>query len=322
MVMLIGTICSLGLVETTISRYQLIIRGCRVDMRLYTAYENGAYVAMDILRAFSFFLFMLDTVFFREPYQSSASWKSGCVWLILVILIPALLAGCNAMAGHYRDINFVKLCDNKNLKPLVTKFHTVSKALVLFAHLVSSFSAVAILHNARRKWKDGAKEIKAKEWNGDTNRLTETVSDTFMELYINCAELKRATESEYKALKQWFMIMYFMYIIFLLVQMVHVLVVLIPEKVNWFDFAHSMLNISIYIMSFFFPYYTACSLHVACQSYHRKMISAYLAIKLKEEVERSNQPKIIVTYLCEPNKYNANLKTLLLLYLLMMNVHP
>jgi hypothetical protein len=103
----------------------------------------------------------------------------------------------------------------------IVKVHTTAKAFVFFSTLVESLFAVCIFYSAVCKWKEGVKRISAKKWNGKTEDLKNTVYLTFLELYNTGIEVGRSTNLEQKALKRWFVLMYFTYLIFILVQVVH-----------------------------------------------------------------------------------------------------
>ena len=99
------------------------------------------------------------------------------------------------------------------------------------------------------------------------------------------------------------MLMYFTYLIFILVRVVHILLVTltVSEEIKYLDLIHSLLYILVYAIGFFAPYYAATWLHVACQRYHKKMIDAYLEVQITEKVQRGDgHSYVFVTYLCKP----------------------
>lgn len=299
-ILLLGIISSLGLVGTNLSRYQFIRRECSQKTVFSLLFENGMYVAIDFLRAISFGIFTWDAWwYFKEP--GSISWHKLILAWLVIIVVAALFAVPTAVVSQLRDVGYVNACDSaEDWRYSITNSHATAKAFVLFSTLVVSFCAVSILYSAVCKWKESALKIVVKEWNGQN--LSNTVYDKFFELYNNYIEVERSSDLENKALRRWFVLMYFIYLIYILVRIVHILLAPTGEKIEHLDLIHSILNISIYILGLFFPYYTAIWLNMEGQSYQRKMIDAYIEIEVKMEVEREQDQStttIIVTYLCK-----------------------
>jgi hypothetical protein len=87
-----------------------------------------------------------------------------------------------------------------------------------------------------------------------------------------------------------------MYLIFLSIQATHILLLSGNDREDFvFDLIHSLLNVIIYIVSFFFPYHAANYSHSEHNRYHEKMNDAYLKINIHVKVEEN-----MLLHSCQP----------------------
>lgn len=228
-----------------------------------------------------------------------------------------------AIISDIRDRKYVNACDNaESFEDLIISAHTTAKAFVYFPVLIVTFCAVEILYSSVRKWTDGFPTI-TNEWHqtvrnitdpatqrngssGATADLSDVVYNKFYDLYSNYIKVGEDTLLERKALRRWFVLIYFMYLIFILVQLVHLL--LLGNRIKYhFDLAHSCLNIVMYFIAFFLPYYMATWLNIAHQKYHRKMMDTYLEIKITLHFDDFSSDSVqSISYLCKPGNINVS----------------
>jgi hypothetical protein len=301
-ILLVGVFSSLGVIGTTVSRYKHITKECGNDF--FHLFENGMYIILEFLQATSYVIFTWDGWGYFNSNNNSyhITWYKSSIAYLLIILVSAFVAVPTAVVGHLRDIASTNACyGTGNWRNAISNFHASAQSFALFSTLVGSLYAVSIFYTATRKWKNGAQDISVKEWDGESKDLRGIVSDAFTELYNNYIEVGRSTHFEKKALKRWFVLMYFTYLTFAMINVVHLMLSMrgVIEYQN-LDVLHSILNISIYVTAFFVPYYMAVWLNTTCQScYRARMIDSYLAVMIKMEIERGWGQAIVATYLCK-----------------------
>lgn len=137
---------------------------------------------------------------------------------------------------------------------------------------------------------------------GTDNTLSDFVYDKFYDLHTSYIKVGKDTLLERKALRRWFVLMYFMYLIFILVHLVHLLLLKDRNKYHY-DIAEALLNIFLHFLAFVLPYSVANWHNLEHQNYQRKMMEAYLEIRIK-----LTDSVWSVTYLCKPSsvKYEPN----------------
>jgi hypothetical protein len=223
-----------------------------------------------------------------------------------MILVAAVIAVPTAVVSSHRDTKYVEACNSTDYywKYLTIKTHAIAKGYVLFSTLVMSLYGASILYSVAGKWKKGAEKIEAQEWDGEN--CSDFVFKKFYKLYNNYIEVGKSTclESkalsccfESKALSYWFALTYIMYLTFLSIQAAHILLLTGNDREDFLtDLIHSLLNVIIYILSFFFPYLAANSSHSEHDRYRKKMNDVYLNIKIDVKVEDGS----MLLHTCEP----------------------
>lgn len=129
------------------------------------------------------------------------------------------------------------------------------------------------------------------------NSLSAVLEDKLYCRYYNYIEVGRKTSLERNALRRWFVALYLVYLIFVLMQAVHIMKILSAElhEHSYLDMFSSGMNILVHFLAFFFPYYMGINLNSAHQNYHKEITNTYLGI----EIVIDN-----VRYICKPGCYH------------------
>lgn len=95
--------------------------------KLYTLFENGTYIAIDILRAISYGIFYMGCMgllYQTRPYTMAQ--VKPCL-----IPVAALFAVPTAVVSHLRDVGYVNACDSAEIwRHSITTSHATAKAFV------------------------------------------------------------------------------------------------------------------------------------------------------------------------------------------------
>lgn len=286
-----GGIFSIGYSITHILRYIYLIKGCYISTILYAFFEEGTYALIDILRVISYMIFLWDTggYFNYSSTTRTITWDKR-ISLVLVLVtsgLVSLVALPAAFVGHKRDMIYIGKCPSnktyeETLNMSIVISHTTCKYFVLFSTVIVSLSATLILQSSKSKW-EGVPEC-ASTWNGKEEDLKKLVNRKFYRLYNHYIAIGRATESDRKAIRQWFVFMYFIYFVFVLVRMVHVMKILQESPhthpAHYWDLAHAIFNIVLNFFGFLLPFFMASWLNTAHQKHYRKICDAYMEVEL------------------------------------------
>lgn len=286
---------------TSIARYKEILVECN-RTHFYSAFEIGAFCFIDLLRSVAFLIFIWDAYcmgyFKRKGLTLPCSNKEKClsgiliVTCTLVVLLGLAIYAASVALSLERDHMYIDACDSSrslSVARLVNHVHTAAKALVYFPVFVVSCCAAEILYSSVRKWKNGFPDI-ANEWHykirkstpqdnpaagnsGDCddnrNKISDLVRKKFRNLYSKYIEVGKDALQEQKAVQRWFALIYFIYLVFILVQIGH-LFSLRGRVKNRFDTANACLNILFHFFAFLIPYFVANWVNVAHLKFHRK----------------------------------------------------
>ena len=331
-------------------RYYYIIYQCNNLNKdtSYPIFDTATYVILDILEAFSYFLFTYDN---RKAFHSTkkktssaaASTSSAAagtssatasnssaatgissaaassssasasnsnetatttdalickclklrdflLYAWLVLLMPAILI---PVFGCIQDITcyIYHTCNEAPSTSLsreaIVIFHAISKFFFLFSTTFQIILTMTILYCAIRKWKNASEAEHSRNytWNGKTKDLNKLVDEKFYHLYNRYIEIGKSTEVERNAIKRWFLAMYFIYLIFVLIALVHTMKVLKDGVLkNYLRILHSFFNIAFYFLALFMPFYMGSWLNNIHENYYKTMREKYLKVIIMKKI--------------------------------------
>lgn len=297
MVLVMGGFSSLGLIATNTSRHFLITKECNIISFYSFTIEIPTYIIVNLLRMFFFVQFAWDYEFksiiklcnCRENKFFKGENCKNCFWILLV-LVCICGAALPATLGYFRDEEFASCINEEKLdkKIKVSIAHAVCKAFTYFSVLMICFCSVRILYYAKHKWQKGTRN------QSDCIKIIE-LEEKLYSLYNSYIEVGKKTSLQRNALRRWFALMYLAYLIFVLIQLVHIAKTIstgMHEKT--LDIASAIANIVLHFFAFFFPYYMGISLNNAHHAYHKGMINTYFGTIIDIGQAR---------YECKPGNY-------------------
>ena len=143
-----------------------------------------------------------------------------------------------------------------------------------------------ILYHAMCKWENVSEVANYKnEWNGESKDLNKLVDDKCYDLYNKYIEIGKSTEVERNAIKRWFLAMYFIYLLYVLVALVHTLKVLKHDlKENYLTILHSIFSLIFYFLALFMPFYMGSWLNSVHENYYKTMREKYLKVIIMKKI--------------------------------------
>lgn len=293
LILVIGGLSSIFLIATNASYYVLIVKKCNAyqtntSFKLDDFINLSANIAGDFLRIIVYILFAWNVIckgVLKCEHLFGIKKRSWNFLISLAYISGAIVISVSeATLSHYRDTFYAFNCDNetnlkyKSLRGLYD-VHAAAKSLSYISVLAMSFCCVKIFYSSLCQWKETTK-------NSYKNRIiTRTGTDLLSEeklynLYYNYVEVGKKISFEYNALRQWFLIMYLESLIFLLLNLVHIIKEIVyPE--HGFDISATVMNIIIYSVAFIVPYCMAFKLNSTHQDYHKEFIDSYLGVRVE-----------------------------------------
>ncbi len=301
-----GTLASIGLGITNSFRYNFILKDCNVSSGPYSLFETGMFIAINILKAVSFLVFVWcmpinasetsgERSNVRYQVDCEKSWSYlGRYFMLMIMFIITFLA---PIIGIYRDHVYIHDCGTVTTKTLaIIGCHFSVKFVVLLATVALCFSVIIVISTSANKW--NAYKLQIKDWKlkktGAVKKFLDTKSYS---LYNDYIEVGNNTDTEREIIKRWFVIQYFVYLFSVLVRIVHIIKPLFSANLSssgW-EVSHSFLYLVFDLFGFLLPYYMGTLLNKLHEAYYKKMKDVYFEMKVQIPFEDHS-----ITFVCQP----------------------
>ena len=290
---------------TDILRVLLIIQKCNVSDENYITLEISMYVIVDIFEMISLILFA-GSIFWYFKHKNTINPKCYCknvevyivAFLLVMILLPLTFA--TPIVGYYRDeayLNKTSTCRMDTSKKLLAIIHATVRVGVFFSMSTLCFAFAMLVSNSAGKWVKNIsvlKENACMDWDTSTDGVQEFVNKKFFTLYCNYTKIGIKSKIECDALKRWFVVQYFAYLLSVLVELVHVIRLSLIQDLSAdkLDVVNTVLYLLFDVLAFFIPYYMAIWLNGLHDQYYREMREQFLMTKIKK-INRTSSFKFI-----------------------------
>ena len=289
----LGVLSSGGYATTDYLRTTQIIKACKVNNDSYIQLELSAYMIVDITQGLSFFFFVIFVSCSYRECEGECLKKVCCsmrchVGLILVVIF--LTAIGLPVLGYYRDEEYRQnlSCKNDNSKHQIALAHAIVKGCVFFSIFVLCLVFAQIISSSAKKWEDDTCSLTGYgitlQENATDKEVQVYVNDKFLSFYDDYIKVGKDTEIERNALKRWFVIQYFVYLLTVLVEVVHIIR---PSTINHqdpsddkLDYLSTSFYLLFVMLAFFLPYYMAIWLNDLHDKYYKKMKKKFFKAKI------------------------------------------
>ena len=319
MILIVKIPFCISLAITNWLRYYYVIYQCNYLNKdtSYPIFDTATYFVLDILEALSYFLFAYDNKAFccTKKNTSSATASTNnetattytkyalickclklrirksllCAWgilLILTIIVPVI--GCIQDFNCYINHTCNGAPSTSLSRGAIVVLHAISKFFFLFSTTFQIILTMHILHCAIHKWKNASEVEHSRNydtWNGKAKDLNKLVNEKFYYLNNRYIEIGKTTEVERNAIKRWFLTMYFIYLIFVLIALVHIMKVLKGGVLkNYVRIFHSFFNIAFYFLALFMPLSMGSWLNNVHENYYKTMREKYLKVIIMKKI--------------------------------------
>lgn len=156
--------------------------------------------------------------------------------------------------------------------------HALVRVVVFFSTFALCLAFAMVVSSSARRWR----KITTQEydiWDKHTD-VQEFVNQKFFALYCNYIKIGHESEIERDALKRWFVVQYFAYLLSVLVEVVHVIRNEDPTANRW-DLANTILYLIFDMLAFFIPYYMAIWLNSLHDQYFKDMSRKFFMTHIK-----------------------------------------
>lgn len=132
-------------------------------------------------------------------------------------------------------------------------------------------------------------EVDHMVWNTEGETVGDYVNNKFYTFYNEYIKVGNETLLERAALKRWFVVQYFVYLLSVLVELVHIVRPLVNNKNSKYDldFFNTLLYLTFDLFAFFVPYFMGIWLNEVHHQYYEKMATLYYKVDIKLSDERT-----------------------------------
>ncbi len=270
----------------------------------YLSLEQGTYSVIDVLRILSYGVFIWDVnrhlednnniwpdnllkLYLRtiirkirkkesqkpdKETEEKESKETKVLIVILCIIILCIMVSLIIVPTAIYGLKRYERCLNESdSRGRNTIAHTVIKSSILMSTLVTSSCAAIILGNSKYKWE---------RTQNDSDDSMGNTSSRFYDLYHKYTEIGKSARPERRAVRRWFVLMYFISFLYILGNIVHMVKLLdvrtFDKETEWPDLVYLILNILIHFFAFVVPYCMGSWLNNAHHEYYTNMIEVYL----------------------------------------------